>query len=92
MNKWGPNKNIDLESKVKVQFPVHAVIRTSKKAVEAKNMAALCHASMVSSSYPHRSIFNLPDKLLGSRDHYMRAYPPVKKRFRERDLFQGIQK
>lgn len=92
IHKWGPNKNIDLGNKVGVQFPVHAVIRTTKDAVQARNDAALCHKSMVSSSYPHRGIFNLTNRLLGHRDYYMRAYPPVNKRLRECDLFEGIHK
>jgi len=92
MHRWGRNKNIDLESIVEKQFPVHAVIRTSKKAINIRNKAVLCHASMLGNGFPRRGIFNLINNLIGHRDYYMRAYPPANKRIRERDLFEGLEK
>ena len=92
MSKWGRDKKFDLVSIVKTQYPVNAVIKTSKKAVQARDNAALCHVSMVGNGFPPKGILNLKTRLLGHRDYYMRAYPPVTHRIREKDLFEGIDK
>jgi len=90
MHKVGRNKNIDLADIAAENFPVNAVIRPTQKAVQAKERAMLCHASMLSCVSPRYTIFSLVDKFFGYREYYMRAYPPVKSWLRERDLFKGI--
>lgn len=90
VHRVGPNKNIDLADRVAVKYPVHAVIRPTKKAVQARDRAMLCHASMLSCVSLRYSIFSLVDKLFGYREYYMRAYPPVKGWSREHDLFKDI--
>jgi len=90
MHRVGPNKNIDLAGRLAVKFPVHAVIRPTKKGVKPRDKENLCHASMLEGGSPRRSIFSLANRLFGHRDYYMRAYPPVNSRLRERDLFKNI--
>ena len=91
MHRYGRNRNLDLADIAKVNFPVHAVIRPTKKAVQARDKAILCHASMINGSSSRPSIFNLVTGLFGYREYYMRAYPPVNSRLRERDLFQNFE-
>jgi N-acetyl-1-D-myo-inositol-2-amino-2-deoxy-alpha-D-glucopyranoside deacetylase len=90
VSKFGRNNDIDLAGMLAVEFPVHAVIRPDKKAARTRNMAVACHASQLGGGSPRRGIFYLANRLLGQRDCYMRAYPPVTGRRRERDLFEGI--
>jgi N-acetyl-1-D-myo-inositol-2-amino-2-deoxy-alpha-D-glucopyranoside deacetylase len=90
MHKVGKNKNIDLTEIAAENFPVNAVIRPAKKAVQAREKAMLCHASMLSCVSPSFNIFSLVDMFFGYRECYMRAYPPVKSWLREHDLFKGI--
>ena len=86
----GPNKNIDVAGWLSVKFPVHAVIRPTKKAVETRDKAILCHASMLGENKPSFDILSLIDKIFGYKDCYMRAYPKVKSWFNEHDLFKDI--
>ncbi len=91
MHRFGRNRNLDLADIAEVKFPVHAVIRPTKKAVQAKDKAILCHASMIDASSSRPSIFNLVNSLFGYREYYMRAYPQVNGHLRERDLFKNIE-
>jgi N-acetyl-1-D-myo-inositol-2-amino-2-deoxy-alpha-D-glucopyranoside deacetylase len=88
----GRNKDIDMEAFLEPDFPVHAIIRINKKANDARNQAAACHASQLPpGGGPRRGgIMGLINRILGPRDYYMRVYPPVKGRLNERDLFQGV--
>lgn len=90
MHKVGRNRNVDLAAIAAENFPVNAVILPTEKAVQARERAMLCHASMLSCVSPSYSIFSLFDKLFGYREYYMRTYPPVKSWLREHDLFKGI--
>lgn len=91
MHMVGRNKNVDIAGIVTVKFPVHAVIRLTKKAVQTRDRAIQCHASMLGAGTPHYNILSLTNKIFGYRDYYMRAYPPVNRRQHEHDLFEGIE-
>ncbi len=88
----GRNKDIDLEDFVEPDFPIHCIVRLQKKSVQTRNQAAACHASQLSpDGGPRRGgLLGLINKILGPRDSYMRAYPPVKGHLHERDLFKGV--
>ncbi len=86
---FGQNKDVDLASLVQVDFPIHAVIRTTKAAGGIRNEAMLCYASQRESGPTRRNIFFLILRFLGQRDSFMRAYPPVKGG-QEHDLFENV--
>ncbi len=89
-HRLGRNKDIDLTSLAKVEFPIHASIRLTKPAIETRNKAAACYASQLGGSPRRAGIFRIVDKLSAKRDLYMRAYPPPDSRRREADLFEGV--
>jgi N-acetyl-1-D-myo-inositol-2-amino-2-deoxy-alpha-D-glucopyranoside deacetylase len=90
VSKFGRNNDIDLAGMLAVEFPIHAVIRPDKKASQTRNLAIACHASQSGGAPPRRDIFFLANHLFGQRDCFMRAYPAVTGRVRERDLLAGI--
>lgn len=89
VHHMGRNKDIDLETFLEPEFPIHAVIRINKQAAAARERAAACHASQFSPGGGIRrlGLLGLISKIIGPRDCYMRAYPPVKGHIRESDLF-----
>ncbi len=91
-HRFGRNKDIDLTKMVGTEYPINAIIRLPKAAVEARNRAAACHASQGGGRGPRLGPFTIIrfiERLRGPRDYFMRAYPPPGKR-REKDLFQGL--
>ena len=90
-HRFGRNKDIDIASLVEVEFPVHTVIRLTRKAVRARDKAAACHASQLGGGPRRGGLLGLANKLFGQRDLYMRAHPPASGRRRESDLFEGVQ-
>jgi N-acetyl-1-D-myo-inositol-2-amino-2-deoxy-alpha-D-glucopyranoside deacetylase/mycothiol S-conjugate amidase len=88
-HRFGRNKDVDIVSLSKVKFPVHATIRLTKQAVEARDKAASCYASQLGGGPPRAGLLRIADKLFGYRDLYMRAYPPADGQ-REKDLFEGM--
>ncbi len=89
---FGRNGDVDLTKLMSREYPVHAVIRLKKEAVETRNKAAACHASQRGGG-PRRGpyrILRIIDKIQGPRDYFMRTYPPFQDRRRETDLFAGI--
>ncbi len=90
MHHFGKNKDIDLASFVEEDFPVHAVIRLKKQSVLTRDKAAACHASQLSGDSPRRGLLGFIFRLVGPRDSFMRAEPPVKRHLREHDLFKGV--
>jgi LmbE family N-acetylglucosaminyl deacetylase len=90
IHHFGKNKDIDLASFLKENFPVHAIIRLRKQSVLTRDRAAACHASQLSGGPRRMGLLGLMRKLFGQRDSFMRAEPPVKGRLREHDLFQGV--
>ncbi|MFC1971204.1 PIG-L deacetylase family protein [Chloroflexota bacterium] len=86
---FGQNKDVDLASVVEANFPIHAVIRPTKADVRIRNEAMLCYASQRGSGPPRRNILFLIRRLLGQRESFMRAYPPVNGG-QEHDLFENV--
>jgi LmbE family N-acetylglucosaminyl deacetylase len=87
--KWGRNQDIDLKSLTDVSFPIHARIDISS-ATQAKQEAGACHASQ-GGIMMRRGLMGFLGKLYGRYEHYMRAYPPVNRRYVvAKDLFDGI--
>ena len=87
---FGRNKDIDLAAIVENEFPVHALLRLTKQAVLIRDKAAACHASQLGGGSPRGGIMGMISRLFGQKDHFMRIYPPVEGRRKERDLFEGI--
>lgn len=87
----GVNKDIDIASLVQVDYPVHALVRLTKQAMETREKASACYASQLGGT-PRRSwLFRLADRLSRQNDLYMRAYPSFDSRLRrETDLFEGL--
>jgi len=74
-SKWGRNKDIDLASLANVDFPTHARIDYTRVS-EKKTLASACHASQ-GGSQMRRGVIGTIFRLLGEKDTYMRAYPPI---------------
>jgi N-acetyl-1-D-myo-inositol-2-amino-2-deoxy-alpha-D-glucopyranoside deacetylase len=90
MHHFGKNKDIDLVSFVEEDFPVHAIVRLKKSSVRIRERAAACHASQLSEDSPRRGLLGTIMSLFGQRDSFMRAAPPVRRRRKEHDLFEGV--
>jgi LmbE family N-acetylglucosaminyl deacetylase len=86
-HRFGQNKDVDLVSLARIDFPIHAVIRPTKEAVRSRNQAMLCYESQRRTGPTQRNIFFFMRRFFGRRDLYMRAYPPAVGRVREHDLF-----
>lgn len=87
--KFGKNKDIDLLSITEVSFPTHAVISYGKVA-KLRNEASACHSSQGGSKLGG-GLMGLFQRIFGSKDRYMRAFPePLPGETIERDLFEGI--
>ncbi len=98
-HQFGRNKDIDLTRIVNTEYPIHAVVRLPKAAMDIRNKAAACHASQGGGRPPGsgfglfglvNSIFSLTNRIFGYRDYFMRAYPSPDGGSRESDLFQGL--
>src|SRR5215208_180771 len=86
-SKWGRNGDINLKELAEVDFPVH--VRLDIRSVaEIKRQAGSQHASQGGSQI-RRGWMGLLMKLVGEREEYMRAYPPVSDRHHKiaNDLF-----
>lgn len=90
MSIEGRNKNIDVAEWLSIKYPVHAVIRPTKKAVDTKEKAVLCHESMIGENKPSFDVLSIIDRAFGYKDCFMRKYPKVISIFNEHDLFKGI--
>lgn len=87
--KFGKNQDIDLVSIAEVNFPTHAIIHYGKVA-NLRNEASACHSSQ-GGSRMSGGLMGWLQRILGSKDRFMRAYPePLPGEKMERDLFQGI--
>lgn len=83
--KFGANGDIDLASIAEVDFPIHA--RIDYRAVaKIREDAAACHASQGGAAQ-QKGVIPWLRRIFSSREEYMRAYPPVQGRLREKDLF-----
>ncbi|HVF25614.1 MAG TPA: PIG-L deacetylase family protein [Anaerolineales bacterium] len=73
--KFGRNGDINLLELAEVDFPIH--VRVDIRPVLAiKRKASAQHASQ-GGAQPRRGWMALATKILGEREEYMRAYPPV---------------
>ena len=73
--KFGLNQDVNLKELAEVDFPVHARIDITPVA-EIKREAGYQHASQ-GGTQMRRGWMGLMTKLLGEREEFMRAYPPV---------------
>ncbi len=88
-SRFGRNQDVDLVSIAKEHFPIHATIDFLP--VEDRKMAAIaCHATQIDSPSLVQRIFSLVFRRLGSRETFMRVYPPADDSLREHDLFTGV--
>ncbi len=87
--RWGRNDDIDLTALTDHEFEVHASIDVSG-AVEARDMAAACHASQREESDPRNGPIARILRLSDRRETFMRAHPPAHDDLRENDLFEGV--
>jgi LmbE family N-acetylglucosaminyl deacetylase len=89
-HKFGRNGDIDLVATVRDgDFPTHAVI-DFRRVADKKGAAAACHESQLGGGMPRRGWMSWMFRWAGGEEHFMRAYPPVEGRRRERDLFEGV--
>lgn len=88
----GRNKDIDMTRMMGVEYPIHAVIRLPKKAVQIRNKAAACHASQGGGRFRPGPFMLLQffNKLRGPRDYFMRVSPTPTGKRTEKDLFAGL--
>jgi LmbE family N-acetylglucosaminyl deacetylase len=87
-HKWGRNGDIDLADLAIEDFPVHAEINY-KPVSEIKTEASICHSSQGGAAMA-RGLMGWVMRMGGSKETFMRAYPPPPPGLRERDLFAGI--
>lgn len=84
---YGRNADIDLVKITSQSYPIHARI-DYRPVAEAKRKAVACHRSQTGP--PTKGIMGWIARMARAQDTFMRAYPPASKRFREKDLFDGI--
>jgi LmbE family N-acetylglucosaminyl deacetylase len=88
-HKWGRNKDIDLTELTAFDFPVHVKIDITP-ALDAKIVASACHASQEGMAM-RRGLMGWATRLMGERESYMQAFPPVNGQRKTRsDLLDGI--
>jgi len=99
VHKYGRNHDIDLTKMTEINYPIHAVIKLPKSAMETRIKAAACHASQGGGRQSSRgngvmgfanSVYNLKNRIYGYQDSFMREYPVFKGGRKEKDLFEGI--
>jgi LmbE family N-acetylglucosaminyl deacetylase len=86
--KFGVNKDIDLVDIAAVDYPIHARIQI-RPVMEAKAKASACHASQQGGGAGGVLGFLL--RLFGSREEFMRAFPPAPDSLKEYDLFADVE-
>ena len=87
-SKFGKNGDIDLAAIMNQDFPTHARINY-RKVAEKREKASACHASQ-GGDRQSGYILTWIIRLLSSNESFMRAVPPPKKGYLEKDLFEGI--
>jgi N-acetyl-1-D-myo-inositol-2-amino-2-deoxy-alpha-D-glucopyranoside deacetylase/mycothiol S-conjugate amidase len=86
--RFGRNKDIDV-TQLMEEFPIHARVPISPKALEMKERASAQHKSQLAGGPPRgplRWLFNR----FSQAERYMRAHPPADGAVRESDLFEGL--
>jgi LmbE family N-acetylglucosaminyl deacetylase len=87
-HKFGRNGDIDLASLAAEDFPVHAVI-DYRPVLKQKTEASICHDSQGGGNM-QKGLMGWIFRMAGAKDTYMRAFPEVTARVREKDLFKGV--
>ncbi len=86
--KWGRNRDIDLTD-LMVDFPIHVKLDI-RSVADVKREASAQHASQ-GGGQMRRGLTGFIFRLIGEREDFMRAYPPVNGEFkRKNDLFDGV--
>ncbi|MBN1536155.1 MAG: PIG-L family deacetylase [Anaerolineales bacterium] len=86
----GRNQDIDLIEIIKdCDYPIHARINI-RPALKSREEAAMCHSSQIEGAVIRRGPLRWISLLMPQVDYFMRAYPEVKGKLREKDLFEGI--
>ncbi|MCC6147289.1 MAG: PIG-L family deacetylase [Anaerolineaceae bacterium] len=88
-HRFGSNGDIDLVEISRVNFPVTAKV-DYKPVAKVREEAAFCHESQ-GGRQQARGIMPALRRLFGGSDTYMRAFPPVTGRGKEKDLFDGVE-
>lgn len=87
--KFGRNGDINLKELAEVEFPVHVQLKVNSVS-EIKRQASEQHASQGGKNM-RRGIFGFISKIIGEREEFMQAFPPVEGKPKKRyDLFDGI--
>ena len=87
--KFGRNGDINIKELAEVSFPIHVRLDT-RSVTDAKRKASECHASQ-GGMQMRRGLMGFITKMVGEREEYMQAYPPVNGKFKKKtDLFEGI--
>jgi N-acetyl-1-D-myo-inositol-2-amino-2-deoxy-alpha-D-glucopyranoside deacetylase len=86
-HRFGINEDIDLVDIAKVDYPIHARIQV-RSVMQEKAQASACHASQQGGS--SGGLFRSFLRIFGSREQFMRAFPPASDSLQESDLFAGI--
>jgi LmbE family N-acetylglucosaminyl deacetylase len=99
-HKFGRNHDIDMAAMVmQPDYPVHAVLKVNQSDLDQRRRSAACHASQGGGQPPMRgtgliglanTIIMYKNRRLGTRETFMRAYPPPRGRHIESDLFEGL--
>ena len=84
---FGKNGDIDLESLVEFDFPIHARISIDD-ALDQKGRAAACHSSQLGSM--GGALARAFQRLFANAETFMRAAPSEPPAHIERDLFEGV--
>lgn len=87
--RWGRNDDIDLTKVSKHDFDIHATIDVTE-ALEAKEMAAACHASQREDADSRGGLLSWIREMLNQRENFSRAFPPADDDVQEEDLFEGV--
>ena len=87
-SRFGRNKDINLTAILAEDFPVHCRI-DHRKYASIRAQAAACHASQGGDNQGGKVITWFM-RLVGSREVFMRAFPPVQNHRIEKDLFEGL--
>jgi LmbE family N-acetylglucosaminyl deacetylase len=85
--RFGRNADIDLAEVARQDFPIHARVDVTS-VLDIKSRASACHASQ--GGGPPSGMTGVLMRLTGSKEVFMRAFPPAPARLRESDLFEGV--
>ena len=87
-SRFGRNKDINIRAILAEDFPVDCRINYRKYA-SIRARAAACHTSQGGGNQGGKVITWFM-RLVGSREVFMRAFPPVQNHRIEKDLFEGL--